>query len=53
MDLGATQRIGRLVGTRGEQRVREADPVAVELDDTGLESGRQTDVAVDTPTPPR
>jgi len=45
VDLGAAYGIGRLVRPRGEQRVREANPVALELDDPRLERRRQTRAA--------
>ena len=36
VDLVAAKRVARLVRTRGEQRMREADPTSVELDEAGV-----------------
>ena len=47
MDLVAAKRVARLVRTRGEQRMREADPTSVELHEAGSECRRQPDIARD------
>jgi hypothetical protein len=47
VDLGTTKRISGLVDPRGEERMREPDSLALELDDTRFECRRQADTAYD------
>ena len=47
VDLLATHEVGGVVRTRGQQRVSEADPVAVDFDDPCSDRGNETRLAID------
>ena len=47
VNLGPSSPIGRLVRARGEERMREADPALVELDDPRLERGAKACLSID------